>query len=110
MVMVIFEAIVPKEKWDALKKAFKAGMDSLKLLPIAETYLVQSKADLTLWRIVSIWYKQQDLEEAQGKGILPGKAIFMVIGITSTTSVFTVVEHSHKPLVDLKDGESKFQD
>ncbi len=108
--MVIFEAVVRQEKWNALKSAFKAGMDGLKLLPITEAFLVQSKADPTLWRIVSIWYKQQDLEEAQSHGMLPGEIIFTVVGTNPTTSFFNVAEHSPGAPVEHKDGESKFKD
>lgn len=110
MVMVIFEVTVPKEKWDALKKAFKAGMDTLKLLPIAETFLIQSKEDPTIWRIVSIWYKRQDLEEAQRHGMLPGEVMFTLVGAKSNTSIFDIAERAPKALVDLKDGESKYKE
>jgi hypothetical protein len=107
--MVIAEATVPEEKWDALIKAFKSGLGNLKLLPIIESFLVQSNADPTIWRIVSIW-QRQDLERAQRQGMLPGQAIFLVIGATSTTSTFKIAEHAQKALVDPKDGESRFKE
>lgn len=100
MAMVFIEARVPPEKWEALSKAFKSGIDSLKLFPIAEIFLIQSKEDPTLWRIVSVWYSLVDLIEAQNKGSLPGELIFVLVGASPVTSIFNVLAHAQKSLDD----------
>ena len=52
MVIVIIEVQVPPEKWEALRKVVKSGMSEMKLFPIAEIFLAQSKDEPTLWRII----------------------------------------------------------
>ena len=96
MAMVFIEARVPPEKWGALSKAFKSGMNSLKLFPIAEIFLIQSLEDPTFWQIVSVWYSLKDLKEARNKGSLPGELIFVLVGASPVTSIFNVVAHTRK--------------
>lgn len=100
MVIVIIEAQVPSEKWETLRKAFKSGMSELKLFPVAEIFLIQSKTVPTLWRILSVWYSWADLSEAQSKGSLPGEMIFVLVGAQPITSTFDVIAHAQKSLED----------
>jgi hypothetical protein len=102
MVIVIIKAQVPSEKWDTLMKAFKSGISSLKLFPIAEIFLIQSKAEPTLWQIISVWYSWEDLKKARSNGSLPGEMIFVVVGAKPTTTEFDVIAHAQKPLEDLR--------
>jgi hypothetical protein len=101
MVIVIIEAQVPSEKWETLRKAFKLGISEMKLFPVAELFLIQSKADPTLSRIISVWYNWADLSEAHSKGSLPGEMIFVIVGTKPITSTFNVIAHAQKPLEDL---------
>lgn len=94
MTIVIIEAHVPSEKWDALMKAFKSGIDSLKLFPIAEVFLIQSRAEPTLWQIISVWYSWDDLTEARRNGSLPGEMIFVLVGAKTITTDFDVIAQS----------------
>jgi hypothetical protein len=100
MAMVFIEARVPPEKWEALSKAFKSGIASLKLFPIAEIFLIQGREDPTFWRIMSVWYSLEDLKEAQNRGSLPGELIFVLVGASPVTSIFNVVAHAQKSLED----------
>jgi len=63
MVIAIIKAQVHPNKWEAIKKAFKSEIGALKLFPIAEIFLIQSKADPTFWQILSIWYSLDDLKD-----------------------------------------------
>jgi hypothetical protein len=78
MVIAIIKAQVHPNKWEAIKKAFKSEIGALKLFPIAEIFLIQSKADPTFWQILSIWYSLDDLKEAQNRGSLPGELIIRI--------------------------------
>jgi hypothetical protein len=100
MVIVIIEAQVLPEKWETLRKAFKSGISEMKLFPVAELFLIQSKAEPTLWRIISVWYSWADLSEAQSKGSLPGEMMFVLVDAKPITSTFDVIVHAQKPLED----------
>lgn len=100
MVIVIIEAQVPPEKWEALGKVVKSGISEMKLFPIAEIFLTQSKAEPTLWRIISVWYSWADLSEAQSKGSLPGEMMFVLVGAKPIASTFDVIAHAQKSLED----------
>lgn len=76
MVIAIIEAQVHPNKWEAIKKAFRSKIGALKLFPIAEIFLIQSKADPNFWQILSIWYSLDDLKDAQNRRSLPGEFIF----------------------------------
>ena len=110
MVIVIIEAQVPPEKWETLRKAVKSGMSEMKLFPISEVFLIQSKAEPTLWQIVSVWYSWADLSEAQSKGSLPGEMIFVLVGAKPITSTFDVIAHVQKSLEDPRLDKSRFND
>ena len=83
-----------------IKKAFKSEIGALNLFPIAEIFLIQSKADPTFWQILSIWYSWDDLKEAQNRGSLPGELIFVLAGASPVTSIFNVVAHAQRSLED----------
>jgi len=100
MVIAIIKAQVHPNKWEAIKKAFKSEIGALKLFPIAEIFLIQSKADPTFWQILSIWYSLGDLKEAQNRGSLPGELIFVLVGASPVTSIFNVVAHAQRSLED----------
>lgn len=110
MTIVIIEAHVPSEKWDALMKAFKSGIDSLKLFPIAEVFLIQSRAEPTLWQIISAWYSWEDLTNARRNGSLPGEMIFALVGAKPITTDFDVIAHAQKSLEDPRKDKSGFND
>jgi hypothetical protein len=59
------------------KESVPVRDSALKLFPIAEIFLIQSKEDPTFWQILSIWYNLDDLKEAQNRGSLPGELIFV---------------------------------
>ena len=100
MVSAIIEAEVHPNKWEAIKKAFQSEIGALKLFPIAEIFLIQSKEDPTFWQILSIWYNLDDLKEAQNRGSLPGELIFVLVGASPVTSIFNVVAYAQRSLED----------
>jgi len=94
MVMTILEARVAPEKQGALEAAYKAGTEH-KPPQLAQTFLIQSAADPTLWRIVSIWHSREALDEMRRSTETPaGVLMFRAAGAESTLSVFNVTAHA----------------
>jgi hypothetical protein len=90
MVMTILEAHVAPEKWAALEKAYKASPDPLPP-PIRQTFLVQSSADPTVWRIIALWRSPEALEEYRSSVETPaGVLMFRAADAEPTLSIFDV--------------------
>jgi len=91
--MMMLEAHVAPEKWEALRDTFEVlGTRNLPS-QIHEIYLVQSATDSTLWRIVSVWHSREDWEEMRRYGPFPGERIFRSAGAEPIISTWDVVLH-----------------
>ena len=91
MVMTILEARVTPEKSAALEQAFQVGIGRMPP-QLAQTFLVHSAADSTLWRIISVWRSREALEEMRRSTETPdGVLMFRAAGAEPTLSVFDVV-------------------
>ena len=62
MVMTALEGHVAPIKWSTLEQAYKEGSETLPP-PIIQTFLVQSAATPTAWRIITVWRSREELEE-----------------------------------------------
>ena len=90
MVMTILEAHVANEKWGALERAYRAGTESIPP-PIAQTFLVQSSGDQTIWRIITLWHSREALQEYRQSVDTPGGVLmFREAGAEPTLTVFDV--------------------
>jgi heme-degrading monooxygenase HmoA len=99
MVMTILEARVTSDKWTALEQAYKAATQQLDP-GITQTFLVHSSADLTLWRIITVWSSRQVLEAMRRSTETPqGVLMFRSAGAEPTLSVFDVVADATAPHV-----------
>ncbi len=93
MVMTILEAHVAPEKWAALEQTFATGTEHIPP-QLAQTFLIHSTADSTLWRIVSVWHSREALEEMRrSTETLGGVLMFRAAGAEPTLSIFDVVAH-----------------
>jgi len=89
--MTILEARVTPEKWGALEQAFRVGIGQMPP-QLAQTFLVHSAADSTLWRIISVWRSREALEEMRRSTETPdGVLMFRAAGAEPALSVFDVV-------------------
>ncbi len=93
MVMTILEAHVAPEKWAALEQAFATGREQIPP-QLAQTFLIHSAADSTLWRIVSVWHSREALEEMRRSTETPGGVLmFRAASAEPKLSIFDVVAH-----------------
>lgn len=62
MILTILEAQVEQEKWKDLEQAYlKVDRTSLPK-SLLSSHLVQDKSEPRLWRIVTIWASQEDMD------------------------------------------------
>lgn len=97
MVMSILEAHVGPEQWAALQHAYetRAGV-----LPpqIVESFLAQSAADSTVWRILTVWRSREALEQMRQSGETPtGVLIFRDAGAEPSLAIFSVRANPRAP-------------
>lgn len=92
MVLTILEAAVQPERWETLTRAYH---DDTREIPdfIVQSYLIQSQAESTTWRIITVWRSQADLDALRNSGETPtGVLIFQAAGATPVLSIFDVAK------------------
>lgn len=90
MVITILEAHVAAENRHVLEDDFKKRIAKLPHQMI-QTFLLQSAADQTLWRIISIWKSREALDEMRNSGETPeGVVMFRNVGAEPELSIFNV--------------------
>lgn len=97
MVMSVLEAHVAREKWDALRQSYETRA---RVLPpqIVESFLAQSAADSTLWRILTVWRSREALEQVRQSGETPtGVLIFREAAAEPSLTVFTIWANPRAP-------------
>ena len=96
--MTVLEAHLGPEQWPTLRQAFEGGA-ALWPAQMLRTFLVQSGADPTLWRVVSIWRSRAALEEYRRSADTPGGVLmFRAAGAEPMFSSFDVVATMPTPL------------
>ena len=90
MVMTVLEAQVAEEQWAALQDAYATGIQQLEP-GIVQTFLVHSRSDSAVWRIMTIWASREALQSMRQSGKTPtGVLMFRAAGAEPTLSVFDV--------------------
>ena len=93
MVMTILEARVATENWEALLRAYQAGTAAQRPPQLTQTFLTQSAADHSIWRIISFWNNREGLEEMRRTAGTPaGVLMFRAAGAEPALSVYDVVD------------------
>ena len=89
--MTVLEAHVDPAQWPTLRQAYSGAVAELPA-QIMRSFLVQSGADPTLWRVESIWRSRAALEEYRRSVTTPGGIlIFRAAGAEPVFSSFDVV-------------------
>ncbi len=93
MVITILEGRVEQARGPDLRQAFDAGrMHTPEGL--MEAYLVQSRADAEIWRIITVWASQEALTQIRRTDSAPsGVLMFRAAGAEPTHAVFEVASH-----------------
>ncbi len=94
MVMTILEANVERQYWDALKSTYAS--ETRQLDPgIVESYLVQSRNDENLWRIMTIWESQEVLNAMRKSMETPrGVLMFQSVRAQPTLAIFEILHRT----------------
>jgi quinol monooxygenase YgiN len=94
MVMTILEAQVDPSSWEAMRQSYTTG--STELPPqMAQTFLLQSASDPTIWRMASVWKSREALDEYRQSVETPGGVLFFrSVGAEPTLSIFDVAVHA----------------
>jgi hypothetical protein len=89
-VITMVEGVVPENKWQALQE----GYASVSLSPpegIVQSYIMQGKADPSLWRLVTVWQSLEALKTMQQThSVPPGIRIFRDVGVQPQVTIFEV--------------------
>lgn len=94
MVMTILEAHVDRQKWSALEMEYNTSVKKLDA-GIVCTYLIHSKNDGDLWRILTLWESREVLDAMRQSGETPrGVLIFRAAGAQSTLTIFDVISQA----------------
>lgn len=89
-IMTIVEAHVPAERWAELSERF-AQLQAQRPPQIIQSYLLQSAADPTLWRMIGLWPSQQVFDEYRTSVPVPGAAqLFLSVGAQPALMLFEV--------------------
>lgn len=90
MVMTILEANVPPDKSAILESVYEKEIQKLDT-GIVQTFLVKSRNDTTLYRIISLWESREALEAMREQGTPRGVLMFREAGVDPRLTVFDVV-------------------
>jgi heme-degrading monooxygenase HmoA len=93
MVMTVLEAQVSKPNWPKLAEVY--SQRAQKLPPgLVQTFLVHSRDENTVWRIISVWESQHALDEMRRTTETPGGfLIFRAAGAEPKLGVYDVNQH-----------------
>ena len=90
MVMTILEARVSKENWRVLQDAYQEAAHHREA-GLEQSFLIQSKKEPDLWRILTVWHNQEALEAMRNTGETPrGVLMFREAQAEPTLSIFEV--------------------
>jgi quinol monooxygenase YgiN len=93
MMMVVWEAQVPQERWATLEQAYADGQ-SQRPAAIRAAFLLQDTVDPTRWRLAGMWESREALDAFLQTGATPSALlIFRAAGVEPTRSVFAVKAH-----------------
>lgn len=90
MIVTILEAHVDPDHASVLEESYRKG--TVQLPPqMIQTFLIQSVADVTLWRIISVWKSREALDEMRNSGETPGGVLmFRAAGAEPQLMIFNV--------------------
>ena len=97
MIITILEAHVAADKAEALEKAYKEGIKELDA-GIEQTFLIHSLADMSLWRIITVWQSREVLAAMRQSGQTPrGVLMFREAEAEPALSIWDVPAYAIAP-------------
>ncbi len=99
MIMTVLEAHVEQAQWPGLVAAYEQGNKNLPA-QMVQTFLVQDRADRTLWRGISVWHSWEALQEYRQSVETPGGVLmFRAAGAEPSLSIFEVASSAVRAAV-----------
>ena len=93
VISILEAADVPQDKWVTLQGAYVELASASEMRP-SQSFLVQSKDNPNLWRIISVWESMEEIQKMRASGETPtGILIFRKAGVEPSLSLFEVKEH-----------------
>lgn len=96
-VITILEGSVSEKNWRKLEDAY--GMQAATLPPgLLRTFLLQSKTEPALWRIISLWESMEAVQAMKAASETPGGVlVFRHAGSEPKLMIFDVVQGRSAP-------------
>lgn len=92
MVITTLEAKLNAEQAEKLKILYR--QTAKEMPPGFVSYLLNNQTDRSLWRIVTVWKSQEELNAMLATGKTPrGKAMFLEVGAEPALSIWDVPEY-----------------
>ena len=93
MVLVILEALVPEDQWNAFQRAFRHAMKK-RPKEVVSSYLMQDIHDRSVWRIITLWTSHKAAMALYDAGAtMPSMHAFHLVGISPAISISDVQDH-----------------
>lgn len=93
MVITILDAEVEESNWEILKETYESETSNMPE-GIYQTFLIQSQETPTLWRIMTHWWSQEDLNlMRQNTAVPPAVRVFKKAGAKPSLQVWSVDTH-----------------
>lgn len=90
LVMTVVEAQVPDAQWSALEDGF-GRLGTNKPSQLVASYLTQSAADPSVWRLMGLWQSREAFEAYRSSVAVPGALmLFRSVGVEPTVALFDV--------------------
>jgi quinol monooxygenase YgiN len=89
-VMTVLEGKVGAERWAELDQRF-AQLGGQRPAQLVQSFLAQSEADPTIWRLIAVWQSRQALDEYRAAAPTPGGVLlFRSLGVEPAMAIFEI--------------------
>jgi quinol monooxygenase YgiN len=90
MIMVVWEAQIPQDRWATFEQAYASGQ-SQRPAAIRAGFLLQDTADPTRWRLAGMWESREAFDAFRQSGATPPALLmFRAAGVEPTMILFDV--------------------
>ncbi|MBI4054132.1 MAG: hypothetical protein HY397_02260 [Candidatus Doudnabacteria bacterium] len=92
-IATVLEGRVDQAQWSKLREKYQEVLRAGLPNPIVQTFLLQSKTEPNLWRLMTIWRSQEDLDNyRKSVGTPAGVLVFRFANAEPKLSIFEVSE------------------
>jgi quinol monooxygenase YgiN len=93
MIMVVWDAQIPQDRWAAFEQAYAAGQ-SQRPSAIRAGFLLQDTADPTQWYLAGMWESREAFETFRQSGATsPAQLMFRAVDVEPNMSILDFKAH-----------------